>query len=94
MDSLIEQFQYVSIDMESYYIKDFKEFYEKLGYNSNRSLYLAKAAAKEQVEIDREAAESRKRAEMRKRLKAWMDLRINNKNISDELNDLFDKLSI
>ena len=93
MDSLVEKFENVSIDMESYYIKDFKNFYEELGYSSKRALCLATAAAKEQVEIDIEAAKSRKRNEMRKRLKNWMDLHVK-KDTSDEIKDLFEKLSI
>lgn len=93
MDSLIEQFENVSIDMETYYVNDFKSFYQDLGYSPNRALCLAKSAAKEQVEIDMEAAKSRKRNEMRKRLKNWMDLRVK-RDTSDELKDLFEKLSI
>lgn len=93
MDSLIDQFESVSINMESYYIKDFKNFYQDLGYSPKRALCLATAAAKEQVEIDMEAAKSRKRNEMRKRLKNWMDLRVK-KDTSDEIKDLFEKLSI
>ena len=79
--------------MESYYIKDFKEFYEEMGYSSERALCLAKAAAKEQVEIDMEAAKSRKRNEMRKRLKNWMDFHVK-RDTADELQDLFEKLSV
>jgi uncharacterized membrane protein len=40
-----------------------------------------------------EAAKSRNRNEMRKRLKNWMDLRVK-KDTSDEIKDLFEKLSI
>jgi len=93
MNSLIAQFENVSIDMESYYINDFKYFYQDLGYSPKRALSLATAAAKEQVEIDMEAAKSRKRNEMRKRLKNWMDLRIK-KDTSYQIKDLFEKLSI
>ncbi len=93
MDSLIEQFENVSIDMETYYVNDFKSFYQDLGYSPKRALCLAKAAAKEQVEIDMEAAKSRKRNEMRKRLKNWMDLRVK-RDTYDEIKDLFEKLSI
>ena len=93
MDSLIDQFENISINMESYYIKDFKEFYEEMGYSSERALCLAKAAAKEQVEIDMEAAKSRKRNEMRKRLKNWMDFHVK-RDTADELQDLFEKLSV
>lgn len=93
MDGLIEQFENVSINMETYYVNDFKNFYQDLGYSPKRALCLAKAAAKEQVEIDMEAAKSRKRNEMRKRLKNWMDLHVK-KDTSDEIKDLFEKLSI
>lgn len=93
MDSLIHQFENVSIDMKEYYIKDFKSFYKDMGYSDKRALCLATAAAKEQVEIDMKAAKSRRRNEMRKRLKNWMDLRVK-KDASDEINNLFEQLSI
>lgn len=97
MDRLIEQFDGMSVDMESYYIKDFTEFYKEFGYSHQQAVRRATQAAKEQIAIDVEAMKRRNKAEMRKRIIEWMKIverRRVEKKMIDKLTELIEKLSI
>lgn len=73
MDNIISRFSALAVNMEEYYVNSFKEFFEQIGYSKSYALVSARNAAKEQIEIDKEAVLSRKRDELRKRIKYWSE---------------------
>ena len=73
-DDILKRFSNLSMNMEDYYYSDFLPFYiNTLNQPPAQARRNARAAAQEQVVLDRLSMESRQQEQIAQRVKLWSD---------------------